>query len=426
MGQPVLAQILKYLGKEEVESIALKHQSDRYVKKLSTYNYVSALLFGVMSFCNSIRELVLVLAAEQSKLLHLSIDYKVSRTSFARVNGSKNPKILEDIYCSLLRRFSSFLWDSRLYKASVDKLYALDSTTITLSSTILKGTGKPCYADGRRKGGIKVHAVINVDEGVPHMVKFSKAAKGDVKFMGMAAKLPRGSFITMDKAYSDHKILEKLTLLCIWYVTRLKDNVKYKVLKAHTDFKKAPGWKTARERVLRDETISISLTKKKTHTCRRIEYIGIVKDRNGKEREKLFVFITNNLELDALTVAGIYRNRWQIELMFKRIKQNFPLKYFYGDNVNAIKNQIWAVLIACLLLTILHRKVSESQKWAFSSVVSLVRRLLMSYIDIQAMLNNPKIFPSNMYCNPPPEQDLFSIAERQNRERGAWGVFVRT
>jgi hypothetical protein len=94
MGQPVIAQILKYLGKKEVEAIALRHQSDRYVKRFSTYNYVAALLFGVMSFCHSIRDIVLLLASEQSKLLHLSIDYKVSRTSFSRVNGSKNPKVL--------------------------------------------------------------------------------------------------------------------------------------------------------------------------------------------------------------------------------------------------------------------------------------------------------------------------------------------
>jgi hypothetical protein len=391
MGQPVISQILKYLGKEEVESIARKHRSDRYVKKLSTYNYTVALLFGVMSFCLSIRELVLLLASEQSKLLHLSIDYKVSRTSFARVNGSRNPNILEDVYLSLLHRFGSFLRDSRLRKAAVDRLYALDSTTITLFSEILKGTGKPCYADGRQKGGIKAHTVINVEEGVPCMVKFSKAAKGDVKFMGMAAKLPKGSFITMDKAYSDHAALEKLTRLWIWYVTRLKDNVKYKVLKNLDGFKKAPGLKDAGERVLKDDVIAISLRGKRKHICRRIEYIGIVKNRNGKEREKLFVFITNNLRLDAQTVAGIYRNRWQIELMFKRIKQNFPLKYFYGESVNAVKNQIWAALIACLLMTIIHRKVSEKQKWAFSSVVSIVRRLLLSYVNIHLMLSNPKI-----------------------------------
>ena len=412
MGQPVIAQILKCLGKKEVEAIVRQHQSDRYVKKLSTYNYVVALLFGVMSFCHSIRDLVLLLASEQNKLLHLSIDYKVSRTSFARVNGSKNPKVLEDIYMSLLGRFACFLRDSRLCKAAVEKLYALDSTTITLFCAILKGTGKPCYADGRQKGGIKAHTVISVEEGVPCMVKLSKAAKGDVNFMGMAAKLPKDSFITMDKAYSDHGVLEKLTQLWIWYVTRLKDNVQYKVIRAFDGFKKAKGWAKAIQRVIKDEAILISLPGGRNHLCRRIEYIGIVKNRNGAEREKLFVFLTNNLSLDALTIAGIYRNRWQIELMFKRIKQNFPLKYFYGESVKAIKNQIWAVLIACLLLTILHRKVSEKQKWAFSSIVSIVRRQLLSYVDICAMLSDPKMLHSNMYCKPPPKPDLFSLAEK--------------
>jgi len=411
VGQPVLAQILKYISKDDIESIASRHKSDRYVKKFTTHDHLASLLFGVMSFSHSLRELVIILAAEQNKLLHLSIDYKVSRTTFARANNSRNPKVFEGIYHSILRRHRHFLRDSHLCKAEVSRLYALDSTTITLFSDILKGTGKPSYADGRQKGGIKAHTVINVEEGVPCMVKFSKAAKGDVKFMGMAAKLPKDSFMAMDKAYSDHAMLEKLSKRSIWYVSRLKDNVKYKVLKVLDGFKLAPGWDTARERVLRDDVISVSIPKKRNrHICRRIEYLGIVKDRNGKEHEKLFVFSTNNLKLPAQTIAGIYRNRWQIELMFKSIKQNFPLKYFYGESVNAIKNQIWAALIACILLTIVHREALKKQKWAFSNVVSLVRRLLMNYIDIHLILASPNMFADNIRGRPPPERNLFSLA----------------
>jgi len=405
-GQPVLAQILKYLPKESVDEIARSHKSDHYVKKLSTYNHLTSLLFGVMLFCDSLRELVLLLAAEQRKLLHLSISYKVSRSTLARANGKRNPKVFESIYSSLLHRYRSFLRDSRLFVSAVGNLYALDSTTITLFCAILKGTGKPSYADGRQKGGIKAHTMMNVEEGVPCLVKFSKAAKGDVKFMGMACKLPKGSFITMDKAYSSHRLLERLSQLAIWYVSRMKDNVKYKVIRVLDTFNEA----AARERVIKDEVISVSLSKKKKHICRRIEYTGIVKDRNGREREKLFVFITNNLRLPAQTVAGIYRNRWQIELLFKRIKQNFPLKYFYGDNVNAIKNQIWAVLTACLLLTIVHRKASRKRPWAFSSVATIVRGLLMSYVDIKLILNDPDMLPNIMFGRPPPEPDLFSMA----------------
>jgi hypothetical protein len=420
VGQPVLAQILKYLRKEDVDFIARRHRSDRYVKKLSTYNHLVALLFGVMSFCDSLRELVLILAAEQRKLLHLSIGYKVSRSTLARVNGSRSPKVFEAVYQSLLRRFSRFLRDSRLREFSVKDLFVIDSTVITLSSEILKGTGKPSHVDGRQKGGIKAHTMMNAEEGVPHMIRFSKAAGGDAKFMGMAGKLPKGSFVAMDMAYSDHGMFEKLSALRVFYVTRLRSNVSYKVVRAFDKFKESPGWDTARERVIRDEFISVSLpvigkggwkkNRKRRHVCRRIEYIGIVKDRSGAEHEKLFVFLTNNLRLEAQTIAGIYRNRWQIELMFKRIKQNFPLKYFYGESVNAIENQIWAALIACLLLTIVHRKALKKQKWAFSSVVSLVRRLLMSYIDIRLILGDPEMFPKIMFSRPPPEQNLFSLA----------------
>jgi IS4 transposase len=215
-----------------------------------------------------------------------------------------------------------------------------DSTTITLFSEILKGTGKPCYTDGRAKGGAKVHAVMNVEEGIPCMLKFSKAATSDVKFMDMAEKLPKGSVIAMDKGYSDHKVFI------------------------------------------------------------------------GKKSFKRFVFLSNNFKLSAKTIAGIYRNRWQIELLFKRIKQNFPLKYFYGESVNAITSQIWVVLIACLLLAILHRETNRAKKnkLAFASVVSLVRGLLMSYANIHCILSDPDAFVKIAFRRPPPEENLFSLA----------------
>ncbi|GBU25382.1 transposase [Fibrobacteria bacterium R8-3-H12] len=411
MGQPVLAQILKYIGKEDVNAIAIKHRSDRYIKKFTTRDHLSSLLYGVMSFCHSLRELVIILSSEQSKLVHLSIDYRVSRSTFARANSNRNPKVFEDIYHFILNRSRRFLRDSRLCKSDVGRLYALDSTTITLFSDILKGTGKPSHADGRQKGGIKAHMLIDVEEGVPGMVKFSKAAKGDAKFMGMAARLPKDSFIAIDKAYSDHGMLEKLTKLRIWYVSRLKDNVKCKALGVLPVPGRQSELEAERGRVISDKVISVSLPRKREgHICRRIEYIGIVKNRNGVEHEKLFVFSINNMRLPAQTIAGIYRKRWQIELMFKSIKQNFPLEYFYGDSVNAIKNQIWAALIACILLTIVHREALKKQKWAFSNVVSLVRRLLMSYIDIHLILSCPNMFASHKQERPPPEQNLFSIA----------------
>src|SRR5215510_4957167 len=150
-GQPVLAQILKYISRDDVESIARRHKSDRYVKRFTTRDHLASLLFGVMSFCHSLRELVVILAAEQGKLPHLPIGSKVSRSTFARANSGRSPKVFEDIYHSILSRHRHFLRDSRLFKSGVGQLYALDSTTITLFSDILKGTGKPSYADGRQK-----------------------------------------------------------------------------------------------------------------------------------------------------------------------------------------------------------------------------------------------------------------------------------
>jgi len=406
VGQPVLAQILKYLDNEALDEIAKRYDSDYYTKKLSTRNHLVSLLFGIISACDSLREIVLLLAAEQMKLGHLSIRHKVCRSTLARANGKRTPKVFEAVFRSVFLRNRKFLLDSNSFEPAVENLYAIDSTTITLYTDILGGTGKPSYKDGRQKGGAKVHVVSNVKEGVPGLAKITKAAISDVKQMGMLLGLPKGSYMAMDKAYSDHEMLERFSRAGLYYVTRLKDNVNYRV----THVFSSCGGRMGPERIVRDECIAIRLPEKKEHVCRRVEYIGLVKDRNGVEHEKLFVFLTNNLRLHPLKIAQIYRNRWQIELLFKSMKQNFQLKYFYGDSVNAIKNQIWATLLAHLLLTIVHRRAARKRKWAFSNVVSIVRALIMSYISIELMLGDPEMFPRIMFSRPPPEPDLFSMA----------------
>jgi hypothetical protein len=412
VGQPVLAQIAKYLGKDPVDEIARRHKSDRYVKKFTTYNHLMSMLFGTMSFCESLREIELLLAAQQQKLPHLSIDYKVCRSTLGRANSNRAPEVFEDVYHLLLRRWRTFLRDSCPDTPPVKKLHAIDSTTMTLATGIVfAGTGKPCYADGRQKGGIKAHTMMNVEEGVPHLVKFSKAAKSDSKFMDMIYSLPKNSVITMDRAYCSHDKLEELSLRKIWYVTRLKDNVVYRVMRIFHAADAAEAG-AAGERILRDEAVAISLSNGGEHVCRRIECICIVKDRNGTEKEKLLVFLTNNFKHSPQMIAAIYRSRWKVELLFKCIKQNFPLKYFYGDSANAIQNQIWATLISCLLLTVLHRKAERKgkRKWAFSNMLAVVRTLLMSYANIEVLLSDPEMFVRIVSGRAPPEPDLFSMA----------------
>nr|WP_319398922.1 IS4 family transposase [uncultured Carboxylicivirga sp.] len=194
----------------------------------------------------------------------------------------------------------------------------------------------------------------------PCLIRYSEAAKHDHLFLAEAMHLPSGSIITFDKGYVDYARYEVFSDKSIWYVTRLKDNALYK---ARQEFDIPDD---ADSGVLKDEEIVLldGSNKTKEHKARRIAYWD---NENGR----VFEFITNNMELAAETIAYIYKKRWQIELLFKQLKQNFPLKYFLGDNENAIEIQIWAAMLANLLITLVKSKLKRN--WAFSNMVSIIR-----------------------------------------------------
>jgi len=196
-------------------------------------------------------------------------------------------------------------------------------------------------------------------------------------FLNEVLNLVPGSIITFDKGYVDYGKYQEFTERSIWYVTRLKDNAKYE---ARKEFDIPDECDSG---VLKDEEIILSFgeKKEKKHRSRRIAYWD-------SENERLFEFITNNFELSAEKIALVYKKRWQIELLFKQLKQNFPLKYFLGDNENAIEIQIWAAMLANLLVALIKSQVKRS--WSFSNLVSLVRQQLMNYIDIYKFLENPE------------------------------------
>lgn len=277
---------------------------------------------------------------------------------------------------SVYRRHGSRLADSRLSDADMKRLYVMDSTTISLFNSILKGVGRN-PKEGKKKGGIKAHTIIKASENVPCLIRYSEAVKHDHMFLNEVLNLVPGSIITFDKGYVDYGKYQEFTDRSIWYVTRLKDNAKYE---ARKEFEIPDECDSG---VLKDEEIILSFgeKKEKKHRSRRIAYWD-------SENERLFEFITNNFELSAEKIALVYKKRWQIELLFKQLKQNFPLKYFLGDNENAIEIQIWAAMLANLLVALIKSQVKRS--WSFSNLVSLVRQQLMNYIDIYKFLENPE------------------------------------
>ena len=313
---------------------------------------------------------------EAHKLKHLVIFYIVARSTFSEANNRRESKVFEDVYNNVYNKHKSSLTDSTLSDMDTKRLYAMDSTTISLFNDILKGTGRNPLT-GKKKGGIKAHTIMKVEENVPFLIRYSEAIKHDHTFLDQAMILPAGSIITFDKGYVDYAKYEEFTTKDISYVTRLKSTAKYKAGKEFEIPEKADSG------VLKDEEIFLEygIKHELKHKTRRIAYWD-------NENTRLFEFITNNFILTAEKIALIYKRRWKIELLFKQLKQNFPLKYFLGDSVNAIEIQIWAVMLANLLLTLIKRKVKR--KWAFSNLVSITSQQLMSYVNLIAFLEDPE------------------------------------
>jgi len=343
-GTPIIKQILNYLPQEDITRTAEQFKSDRYYKKFKTYDHLVTMLYATMSGVSSLRELSTVLLACEGRISHLNLKYFPKRSTLSDANKKRTSEVFGAIYAKLYKRYVPFLSDSSPLNPPVKNLKIVDSTTISLFSDILKGVGRNPI-NGKKKGGIKMHTMINALEDVPCLVPFSSAATHDHTFL-KELDLEKGSFVVFDKAYNDYLQYLEWTLNDIYFVTRQKNNAVYRSI---MEFDLADK---ASDAVLKDELILVEKDNKSIQ-IRRVAYWDA-----GKE--KVYEFITNNVEISPDQVADIYKHRWQIETMFKRLKQNFPLKYFLGDNQNAIEIQIWSALIIQLIMLVIQRKVKRN------------------------------------------------------------------
>lgn len=374
-GQPIFNQVLSFVPRQLVCKVASELKADYYCKRFTTYEHLVTLLYSVFNQCNSLREVSTGLLAWEQRISHLGMKHHPRRSTISDANSRRDPAVFEAIYMKLLQRYGDFLSDSRI-RSKKKPLYIFDSTTITLFKETLKGVGLPDM-NGRRKGGIKVHTLIRSDQNVPCMIRYSAAASNDTQFLH-DVHLAKGSVIVFDRGYPNYSSYQRFTQEGVTWVTRLRNNLVYEVVKTNPvdPVHQAEG-------VSSDTEIILGYNRKKAIKVR--ARLVCYKD---VQTGKVFEFITNNMRLSPLSVANYYKKRWQIELLFKRIKQNFPLKYFLGDSENAIKIQIWAVLIADLLLKII--KKGTKCTMAYSNLSSMVRLHLMTYMSLKTFLRSPE------------------------------------
>lgn len=373
-GQPIFSQVLSLIPKASVDQISRDNQADRYCKHFTSYGHLVSMLYAVFNNCTSIRELTSGLLAWDQKIKHLGVDYFPRRSTLSDANTRRSEEVFGQVYQFLYQRYRHLLPDSRKERPS--KLYIADSTTVSLFQEVMRNAGRPA-ANGKRKGGIKVHTLMKSDEDVPCLVRFTAGAAHDSPFL-KDLKLPKGSILVFDRGYNDYAQFERFSSQGVTWVTRKRRNTIYRLTE------KLPISAAQQSKGVRKDRLVVLGHTVYEHPLAKARLIDYTDPQSGEK----FQFLTNNAELAPATIAAIYQKRWQIEILFKRFKQNYPLRYFLGDSENAIKIQIWCALIADLIVKLI--KSLAGRKWSFSNLVSIIRIHLMTYIDLLDFLKNPE------------------------------------
>lgn len=374
-GNSVFGQLISLVEPTILAQAVNQFKSDRYVKKFKTKDHLISMLFCAFAKCTSLREVSGAMLGLSGKTRHFQMEHIPFRSTLGDANQQRNAEVFGFIYHKLLKKYHGFISDSRIRDVINKQIEIFDSTTISLFKDIMKCVGrKP--KNGKRKGGIKVHTIINIDETVPKMVWFTHAATNDHILLSKL-KMDSNTIYVFDKGYNDYKAFETFCNHQTGFVTRIKDNAVYECIKEQEIEEYIHSG-------VREDTI-INFTVKDGDNTRKLLLRKIrFYDREFKRE---YEFLTNLFEMRADLVAAIYKLRWQIETLFKQLKQNFPLKYFLGDNENAIKIQIYCTLIANLLLTVILKQLTR--RWAFSNLVSFCKIHLFNYIHLMRFLENP-------------------------------------
>jgi len=378
VGQPIFKQIIDFIPKNKFDTLVYKYQSDRYYKTFDSWTQLLTMLFGIFSRCDSMGEICDGMKGLAGKLNHLGLTSAPAKSTAGDGLRERDNEFFKEVYFMLLAHFKPLLSVSRIDNVSFDKLFIFDSSTIRLFSDIMKGVGRNPKNEGKKKGGLKVHMMIDAHSDTPTFVKISEAKQHDKNFL-QYLRLAAHSMIVFDRAYNHYLQFALWTKQKINFVCRLKKGAVYEVIEVLFNQELQEG----QQGVLNEEHIHLKYKegKQEKNLClRKVTY----RDEKGR----IYEFITNNFEISNEEIAFLYKLRWNIELLFKKLKQNFQLHYFYSETENGIKTQIWCTLIAQLLLMVLRLK-SESKK-AFSTMAALVRIHLISNLDIFWMVLNSR------------------------------------
>ena len=376
----IFSQLLQLFPRWEFERLVRETQAERHARGFTCWGQCVAMLFCQLGRAHSLREICGGLATCEGKLSHLGIQAP-NRSSLAYANAHRPWQLYEQLFYRLLARCRAAVPLPRKFRFK-QKLVSLDSTVIDLCLSAFD------WATFRRtKGAIKLHLVLDHDGYLPCFAVVTEGKVADVK-VAQGLTFEPGTVVVDDRGYNDYGLFARWTSAGVSFVTRMKDNAVYAVVEDHP----VPPHR----QVLKDQTIcftGVGAAAKCSVLLRRVEVWN-------PEKEEVLVFLTNHFKLGATTIANIYKDRWQIELFFKALKQNLKIKTFVGTSANAVKIQVWTALIAMLILRYLQLKARFA--WSLSNLVALLRMNLFTHRDLWAWLHQP--FETPPCAVAPPQQ----------------------
>lgn len=381
----IFGQILQIFSHHDFVRAVRETRAERGVKGFSCWGQFVAMLFCQLGQAHSLREICGGLATCLGKLKHLGIDAAPKRSTLAYANEHRPWQLYQKVFYQLLAQCRVLARGQKPFRFK-NKLFSLDATTIDLCISLFD------WATFRQtKGAVKLHLLLDHEGYLP---VFASITEGNVHEVNIAhtLKFPKGSILAIDRGYVDYEQFSRWTEAGIFFVTREKDNAAYRVVE-NRDVPQSRN-------IIKDQLIQFTgyeSFKMCSHTLRRVEVWDA-------ENERIIVLLTNHLQFGATTIASIYKDRWQIEIFFKTIKQNLKIKTFVGTSRNALMTQIWTALIAILILKYL--KFRSTLGWSMSNLVAMLRYNLFTYRDLWTWLDNPFETPPIV---PVTEQLVFQI-----------------
>jgi hypothetical protein len=364
----LFSQLVALFNRSKFHGLVYRHKAERYSKGFSSWSHFVAMLFCQVAQAKSLREICDGLSCTMGKLRHLGITSAPKKSTLSYANANRPWKMYRDLFYQTLELCRTAAPKKHKFRFK-NKLLSLDSSTISLCLSLF-----PWAKFRRTKGAVKLHLLLDHEGYLPTFAYISNGKKHDVT---VARKIPLavGSIVAMDRGYNDYKLFASWTDNGIYFVTRLKDNADYTVIEKRQVPKN--------RNILSDQLIQFNgyyAKKDCPHILRKV----VVDD---KDNNRIIVLLTNHMTFGATTISAIYKDRWQIELFFKAIKQNLKIKTFVGTSENALLIQIWTALISILLIKYLQFKAKFG--WSLSNLVALLRWNLFTYRDLWDWIDSP-------------------------------------